>query len=86
MVTRRVMTAGEVIGDAETGLFPGFFAYVNEGGERVYASYSDWCLTEPLRAGQRVEFVSITRSWFWGRVKRTRAFARPAASGAGHSA
>ena len=86
MVTRKVLMAGEVISDAESEKFPGFFAYITEDGQRTYASYSDWSVTQALQPGQRVEFVTVTYSWFWGKIRRTKSYAQPGASEAGHIA
>ena len=67
VVTRKVVFTGEVIRDAESVKFPGFFAFIGEDGERRYASNSVYSATKILQPGQRIEWVTARHSLPWAR-------------------
>jgi len=63
---------GEVISDAESEKFQagGFFCFIADNGERIYASNSDYSATKVLQPGQRIEWVSVMHSWLpWGKKR-----------------
>jgi hypothetical protein len=78
LITRKVVMTGEVISDAESGRFPGFFAFMADNGKRMYAPNSDYSATKILRPGQRVEWVSVTYSRPWGKKPWTKTYVRVA--------
>ena len=70
---------GVVISDAESEKLHagGFFCFTPDGGERTYASYSEWSVTNALRPGQRIEVVSVMYSyWPWGKKRPGKKYVR----------
>lgn len=79
MIIRKVVMTGEVISDAESENFPGFFCFIADNGERIYASNSDYSATKMLQPGQRIEWVSVMHSWLpWGKKRWRKTYVRVA--------